>query len=326
MGISDHWLLGGPAYVQYRTRLDLLGLSASDPQVKSARAEMLRMPEVQNLVFSLQDWPGKVLSSHKSSNQSFHTLNFLADLGLTIEDPGMPPVIDKILATASPEGPFRLTMNIGASHGGHGIDTGAWALCDAPNLIYALIKMGLRYDPKVEKAASYLIHLVEDFGWPCGVSQELGSFHGPGKKTDPCPYATLVMLKVMGLDPIWRNDPAASAGVRALLKLWQERRNQHPYIFYMGTDFCKLKAPLIWYDIVHVLDVLSFFPAAIHDPRYQEMLQLVREKEQPEGCFIPESVYIPYREWDFGQKKQPSYWLTFLIQRIFHRSSLSISD
>jgi hypothetical protein len=30
--------------------------------------------------------------------------------------------------------------------------------------------------------------------------------------------------------------------------------------FYMGTDFCKHKVPLVWYDILHVVDVLTQFP------------------------------------------------------------------
>ena len=31
-------------------------------------------------------------------------------------------------------------------------------------------------------------------------------------------------------------------------------------MFFMGTDFRKLKVPLVWYDLLHVLDVLSSFP------------------------------------------------------------------
>ena len=28
-------------------------------------------------------------------------------------------------------------------------------------------------------------------------------------------------------------------------------------MFYMGTDFSKLKVPLVWYDLLHVLEVIT---------------------------------------------------------------------
>ena len=43
------------------------------------------------------------------------------------------------------------------------------------------------------------------------------------------------------------------------MDLWQNSREKHPYQFYMGTDFRKVKAPLVWYDILHVADVLCRF-------------------------------------------------------------------
>ncbi len=42
-------------------------------------------------------------------------------------------------------------------------------------------------------------------------------------------------------------------------------------MFFMGTDFSKLKAPLVWYDLLHVLDVLSNYPNYRNDPRLLSM-------------------------------------------------------
>lgn len=313
------WLMSGPPYIQYRTRLDLLGETENTPAVRDARKTMLNMPEILELAASLQDWPGKVLSSHKSASQSFHTLNFLTDLGLRGSDPGMKSVAEKILAQASPEGPFRIPMNIGEGYGGTGKDTGAWALCDAPNQVYALTQLGYGDDPRVAKAVDYLSGLVKEYGWPCVVSQELGNFRGPGPKTAPCPYANLAMLKMLSTRQEWRNLAAAETGVQTTLHLWEARREEHPFIFYMGTDFCKLKAPLIWYDILHVLDVLSRYPAAVHSSPFKEMLDIVTNKAAADGTFIAESVYLPYKAWDFGQKKLPSRWITLLVYRILTR-------
>lgn len=319
MHIPVDWLMQGPAYIQYRARIDLFGEDESTSGVQSARSAMLNQPEILELVGSLSDWPGKVLSSHKSASQAFHTLNFLTDLGLRHDDAGMVTVVEKILAQASPEGPFRLPMNIGPGHGGTGQDTAGWALCDAPNQVYALTQLGLGDDPRVEKAADYLIRLVRDNGWPCAVSKELGSFRGPGPKNAPCPYANLAMLKMLSARKEWRDNPTASTGIQTISHLWDARRDEHPFIFYMGTDFCKLKAPLIWYDILHMLDVLSYFPQAIATPAFSEMMAIVTDKATADGAFIPEAIYMPYKKWDFGQKKEPSRWITLLVHRILLR-------
>lgn len=322
MKIPVDWLLEGSSFIQYRTRIDLLGQSENDPIIINTRKAMLLQPEIQALQSSLQDWPGKILNSHKSASQPFHTLNFLADLGFKSGDPGMDELITKILNHASPEGPFRLPMNTGTAYGGTDEDAWGWALCDAPNLVYALMIFGLEENVQVKCALNYLVNLAQNFGWPCTVSPELGSFRGPGRKTDPCPYANLAMLKILGLSKEGRNAPAARIGIETLLSLWQNRRETHPYIFYMGTDFCKLKAPLIWYDILHVLDVLSQFPGVSQDFRFQDMLKTAVDKMTPDGTFIPESIYNPYKEWDFGQKKNPSRWITFLIYRILQRAEI----
>jgi hypothetical protein len=314
------WLLNGEAWVQYRTRLDLLGQNEEDPQVVEARKFMLADPLVKDLVGELAIWPGKVISSHKSAGQPFHKLTFLADLGLKADDPGVGTIIERILQHQSPEGPFQLSSNIPVHYGGTGQDTWAWALCDAPLIVYALAKFGLQHHPSVERAVVYLASLVRENGWPCAVSKELGKFRGPGRKDDPCPFATLVMLKALSVVDAWRDGPEAHKGAETLLSLWHHSLTQHPYIFYMGTDFRKLKVPFVWYDLMHVLDVLSQFTWLEGDPRLQEMLALLVGKADPDAYFSLESAWAAWKEWEFGQKKQPSRWLTLAAWRIFSRT------
>jgi hypothetical protein len=212
-------------------------------------------------------------------------------------------------------------MNIPAHFGGSGTDEWAWALCDAPVILAALIQMGRRADPGVQTAIEYLENMVRENGWPCTVSPELGNFRGPGRKDDPCPYATLVMLKVLAHLPEFRDSKSAKFGVETLLALWDQGKDKHPYMFFMGTDFRKLKAPLFWYDILHVLDVLSHFEWARKDKRFKQMLKIVEAKADGDGRYIPESVWTAWRDWDFSQKKVASKGLTFYVQRILKRVS-----
>ena len=314
-----HWLLAGEPFIEYRTRIDLLGIPAEDQLVRSARRNMLADARVQGLIDELAAWPGRVIASHKSSSQLFHKLTFLSDLGLCADDTGVEPIIQAILGRQSPEGLFQLPMNISQSYGGSGSEVWAWALCDAPLTVYSLARFGLREAPAVRTAAEYLIGLVRQNGWPCTVSRELGSFRGPGRKDDPCPFASLAVLKALAEFEDLRDEPACRAGAETLLTLWAESRSRHPYMFYMGTDFRKLKTPFVWYDLLHVLDVLSKFSWLSDDARLREMLAVLADKADEAGRFTAESVWTPWRDWEFGQKREPSRWLTFLAWRILNR-------
>lgn len=309
------WLLEGPPWVEYRTRLDLLGQSQDDAAMAASHQALLAHPLVQGVIAELADWPYQRLNSHKSAQHPLHKLVFLADLGLRASDPGMAVIVERILAHQSAQGPFQVLMNIGPAYGGSGKDEFAWALCDAPLVVYSLARLGLEDDPRVRPSIEHLVSLARPNGWPCAVSPELGRWRGPGKKDDPCPYANLVMLRLLAQLPAYHDTPAVHWGTEAILSLWAGSLERHPYLFYMGTDFRKLKAPLIWYDILHVVDVLARFDWLRSDPRLAEMAALIRKKADAQGRFTPESVWKAWESWDFGQKKIPSRWLTLLAQR-----------
>jgi hypothetical protein len=317
MNIPIDWLLEGEPWVEYRTRLDLLGQSEQDPQVMVARKNMLENAQVQQLLAELSDWPGKVIASHKSASQPFHKLTFCADLGLRVGDPGVDIIVARILKHQSMEGPFQLPMNIPTHYGGSGEEQWAWALCDAPLSVYALIKFGLKNEKPVQMAVEYLAGLVKVDGWPCVVSRELGKFRGPGRKDDP--FANLAMLKLLSEVDEWRDSPAAHNGAETLLSLWEESAIRHPYMFYMGNDFRKLKVPYVWYDLLHTLEVLSRFSWLKDDKRLLNMLYYLKSKADGQGRFELASIWTAWKDWEFGQKKKPSRWLTLLAWRIIGR-------
>lgn len=309
------WLLEGDPWVAYNARVHLLKQGQNDPAVLRYRKEMLEHPFIVNLITELQGWPGLTISSHKSAGQLFHKLAFAAELGLTRDDPGMPEVVSAVIAHQDADGPFQLRSIVPTHFGGNGEETWSWALCDAPLVLYALARFGLSDHPAVLKGVEYLTSLVRENGWPCAVAREMGSFRGPGRKEDPCPFATLIMLRLLTALPEYRDGPAAHQGAESLLTLWQERRERHPYIFYMGNDFCKLKYPLVWYDILHVTSVLAQFPWLAGDPRLAEMRGIMRAKADAQGRYTIESAWQVWKGQEFGQKKDPSRALTLQVMR-----------
>lgn len=301
-------------YVAYGAALAL-----GDRRSDDLRAAVYSDARVRGMIDELMQWPGPSLNSHRSARQFFHKLAFLADTGVRVDHPVMAAVIGRVLEHRDAHGIPLLPMTISAAYGGSGTEAWAWTLCDAPTVLYSLITMGYR-DDGIDSAVAWLAGRRQGDGpsdaWGCIVSEQLGSWRGPGRKTDLCPYATLVMTKLLlAHDPERWARLIDSAAFR-LLALWRNSRTEHPYIFYMGTDFRKLKLPFIWYDILHVIDVLSRVPAARSDPAFAEMLELVRIKRSPDGSLVPESVYQEWKDWDFGQKKTPSAWMGLRVAMI----------
>ena len=312
--MSINTLINSPqAFVAYNAKLYFN--KDNDTLLK---LKMLEDARIMTLISELQNWPGKVLNSHKSAQQPFHKLAFLADIGLSINYNEIYSIIKKILEHRDEHGIPQLAMNISASYGGTGKDTWAWALCDAPTVLYGLIKVGYQ-DNTIDKAVKNLVILVKENGWDCNVSKELGTWRGPGKKNDPCPYATLIMIKLL-LQYKGEYTKEIAIGCNSLNMLWKNSLNNHPYIFYMGTDFRKLKLPFIWYDILHVVDVLSQAPRIELNPSLKDMIQIIRNKTDHGNVCRPESIYRYWKDWDFGQKKIHSEWMEFCIRRIFHRA------
>ena len=320
------WLLDcDEPWTRYRTLRDLLDLPADDPAVRAARRDLLSHPAVQGLIETAAGWPGYPLKRHNDAAHPLYAFGTLADFGVTADDPGMQVALKHVLAHQSAEGAFQSVINIPKAFGGTGLDAWVWVACDAPTLLYALLAMGMGGDGRVERAVRHLAGLVEDNGWRCSAAPELGKFKGPGRREHPCPIANVYALKALSQSPAWIDSPAALAGVEMLLSHWAARGAQKYFLFGIGTDFQKLKYPFVWYDILHVADVLSRTPVARGDPRYGEMVDAITAQADEAGRYTAGSMYRAWKGWSFADKKSPSPWLTFLVRRVQRRCSGAIA-
>ncbi len=322
MSTTTEWLLASAEpWTRYRALRDLLGRPEADAEVAAARAALLAHPQVQGLIAQAATWPGRPILRHNDAGHPIYALSTLADFGLTAADPGLERAAAAVLAHRSVDGALQSLLNVAPAFGGTGEDIWSWVLCDAPTLLYVLLALGLGAEPGVQAAVAHLVNAVDENGWRCRCGPELGRFRGPGRKADPCPIANVYALKVLSLVPELLDSPAARWGVEMLLGHWERRAEVKYYLFGVGGDFRKLKYPLVWYDILHVADVLSRYPFVYADPRFVEIVAAITAQADGQGRYTAGSMYQAWKGWSFADKKQPSPWLTFLAARIQLRVS-----
>ena len=319
------WLLeSDEPWTRYRTLVDLLDRPEDDPEVVSARAEMLACQQVQEMIAEAAAWPGHVLKRHNDASHAIYKLSTLADFGARADDPGLRTGVEAVMAHQSPEGAFQTIVSIPKAFGGTDEDTWTWMLCDSPTLLYVLLAMDLSDDARVNRAVEHLAGLVDENGWRCVVAPQLGKFRGPGRKADPCPIVNVYALKALAEaavrgTPDLLDCPATRTGAEMLLGHWEHQTERKIYMFGIGTTFRKLKYPFVWYDILHVVDVLSRFPFVHSDPRFREMLETITAQADEEGRYTAGSMYRAWKDWEFANKKRSSAWLTFLVLRLQKR-------
>jgi len=317
MDAIDFILENGEVWLQYATRINIL--KESKESLTDLRLKALSDSKIRAYLNDITDYHSILVSNHKNPDLPIHKLLFLLDLGLDTDVPEIQIATEKIMEHKDGNGVYQSLTNIPKHFGGSGEDTFGWCLCDAPLLLFALLKAGVDYDKHIKQGADYLVGFHRDSGFPCTVSQEFGKFRGPGRKDDCCPYASLIMLKLLSAIPEYCESEIAANTANGLLLLWENSLERHPYMFYMGTDFRKLKAPAMWYDLVSVADILSHFESVKSDVRFMEMAVMIKSKQDNNGLFTPEAVFQKFKGWDFGQKKNPSPYLTYLCYRILER-------
>lgn len=315
--ISD-WLLEGPEWIRYVTTKDLLAVRDETEAQVNLHELLLKDTLISSLVKSAAAWESSPLRRHNDADHPIHKINFLADLGFTKRQSSISSLAEKILNHQDPTGPFLTLSNFPTHFGGSGKDEWLWVLCDAPLLTNALIKFGYGNETLVLDSLNYLKSLVGENGWLCTACAQLRNFRGPGKKDDPCPYANMIMLKTLATAGDLESAPV-KRGIETLLGLWDNSREKRPYLFKMGNDFRKLKTPFIWYDILHLTEVLSQFPQVYSDNSFQEMISIILSKSDDKGRYTSESIWTKWTGWEFCQKQEPSRWVTLCVLRILKR-------
>ena len=312
------WLLSQEEpWVVLNTRLDLIGQSEDDKEVKKSYDALKKDKRVAVLLDEVKVWPqDRRLGRAYDPKDSLWKLSLLADFGLKRDDARIAAVAKKVFDAQATE-----PAPPGFLHGGFD-HTKSWDkrpyICISHVMTYALARFGYLDDPRLQRAYDYINDWQRlDGGWHPTDACLPG---GDREKDERCPFGTVNVLRAIGASPDLLDGKGVRRGVDFVLTCWERRQEPYrPVGFGMGSTFNKLQCPFVQHQLLKTVDTLSVFPSAMEDERYQDMLAEATDKQSAEGLFTPEGVNKPYAEFDFGQKKKPSPWITFLIARAHHR-------
>lgn len=190
------WLLAADEpWVRLGALRDLCGVDETDSEVRKARKQLGAHRLIRATVKYVKDNPKEIMKNHKSAKHMRHQLAMLAALGVTAEVPGMKTVVRQLLSRQAEEGAFQTWIQIPKVFGGDDVPSWAWMLCDAPLVLDALRCISPESGSALNAATQHLLDCVSEVGWRCGAS--FPKFKGPGRRDDPCPYATLLALRAL---------------------------------------------------------------------------------------------------------------------------------
>ena len=307
------WLLEGEPWVVYRTLVDLLCRDERDEEVVKARVAISNHPLVKKIFSGLNEdgyWgePKDIHTWWPRKNTTFWVLPMLADFGFTIEDKKIATACEYVFSTQLQSGGFGWSPPTKPGD------------CHSAIIIESLARLGLLRDPRLQKGYEWLVKRQRlDGGFWC---KDTGQIDGPREKEPSCAMATMFVLGALAQHPEFRNSETAKKGVDFLFGCW-ENKGKIKYAGHdsqIGTDWDKLKYPFADYKILKFLDVLSQFEYAKERVRKSEMMNILLSKRNERGMFTPESVIEAWSDFDFGQKKKPSRWITLLALRIAKRT------
>ncbi len=301
------WLLAAPEpYIRYQAQRVLMPDKADHTLLDDD-------PFIRENLRIISGWKNEILTRHDKADLFIHRMAMLADLGVTQSTAGAGPLIEDLLANFALDGSFLVNIMIPQAFGGSGKPNLDWIICDFPVIVYALGQM-TETDIRMKPAINKLIKLAGEEYYPCCGS--IPKFKGPGPRYGLCPYANLLVARALATDATGRNSPAAKLAANAVLDHWTHRESKKPFLFGMGTDFLKLKFPMVWYNLLHVTWALKSIPGIKGDARYREMVDHLRSKLNISEKVTPESIYMAYKSEEWSDKKNPSRLLTIMVHQI----------
>ncbi|TFH11435.1 MAG: hypothetical protein E4H14_00785 [Candidatus Thorarchaeota archaeon] len=314
-----HLIQSEEPFTVYGTLVDLLDFPKTHSIVKEVRKSLLADDRIQDLVQNLPtDWASYLVKGHQKADYPPSILLLLFDFGIEKKDfPQIVSLLDQMMNLQDEEGRFQSLAMFPRSKPMIGS-----SLCDTHIITENLLFGGYDGTEEIQKAIDFIgLQLKETsqgLAWKCEPNSA-SKARGPGRKDDICPQVTLEALRLFSHLPKKKRPGELIETGRTLLSCYERSKDHRPYMFGHGSRFKKLRPPFFWYDIGAVLDATSRYSELTQESAFQDMLSIIISKADENGRFTPESIYLPFKNWSYGQKKVWSPWLTLYISRILKR-------
>jgi hypothetical protein len=218
------------------------------------------------------------------------------------------------------------------------MDAPVWGtlLCDAHAIAETLARSGRADDPRVRRAFERMLEDLADTdmgrAWPCRLDPAVG-FRGPGRKSEPCPQVTLEALRGFSYLPASERPPELGDVAATSLAIWRMRGERKPFMFGHGRSFKRAKWPVTWYGAFEMADTLGRYPELWRDGESDDRRSLaevaaclVAYNVGADGRVTPRSAFQGFKEYSFGQKKEPSAFATARLAVVLRRLDELVDD
>jgi hypothetical protein len=323
-GDSVSWLLekNDPS-VRYLALRDLKDLSSDDRELRVARKAAHQhgpiaaiLAEMDRTGFWVEPGPGY----NPKYRSTVWALIALAQLGASIAE-------DERIALAC-----ACFLDQALTAGGQITSSGApsgTADCLQGNLCWALLELGYD-DPRLATAFEWMARTVTGEGVAPVTDKQAAVRYYAGKcgplfacgsnNKLPCAWGGVKVMLALGQVPVKQRTPlmkrAIKQGAEFLLSV-------DPATAAYPAGFSSKPSQSWWkfgFPVFYVTDVLQIVEALAalgygHDRRLENVVTLIRNKQDDQGRWLMEYDYTGKTWGDYGRKKAPSKWVTLRALR-----------
>ena len=310
------WLLeeNNPS-VRYFTLTDLLDKHFSDNAVEAAKAEIMRVGPVPEILMKQNVkgyWMGPDRFYSAKYKGAVWQLIILAELGADGDDERVRKACEFILEYSQDRESGGFSIWHSARKGG-GRHSGVIP-CLTGNMVWSLIRLGYLNDPRVERGIEW-ITAYQRFddgisnrlkGWP--YDRTAGSCFGKHS----CHMGVVKTLKALAEIPVEKRSKKVKItideAVNYLLKHHVFKRS-HNLTRVSKPGWLRFGFPLMYQDdVLEILGILTRL--GCKDERMQEAVDLVVSKQDAEGRWKLENTYNGRFHTNIEMKGKASKWIT----------------
>lgn len=306
--------------VRFFALRDLMAGQSNTGDLQKAQADIMAQGLVPKIL-SLQnpdgswDIPGKFYTSKYKG--AVWNLLLLAELGADPQDVQVRQACEFILQHSQhPEsGGFSFGESIKA---GGGLASGVIP-CLTGNMVYSLVKLGFQDDVRVQQAIQWLVSVARaddgDSGPPEGdYYQRFYTCYD----AHSCHMGVAKAFKALAAIPPDRRTPAIQAKIDAFAEYFLIHhlyKKSHDLSQVSRPGWLRLTFPLMYQ--TDILELLGIFADLDHrDPRLEEAIQVLRQKQQPDGRWNLDNTMSDRMLVRIEHMGEPSKWITLKAMRV----------